>query len=76
MNYQDRPWLCHVRTRFFSGGFRFDSFEQALGYARQQWEHNEENVVRYPSYDGIRADFRAKVEGEGVNCVLYHEYFS
>jgi len=76
--YWNRPWKCTMATRFHGGTHTFESFEEALEYAKQQWDVNENDVVRFPAYQGIRSDWRATIRDrdETVEFSLFWEYFS
>jgi hypothetical protein len=51
--YAARPWVARVRTRWFSGSFRFDTENEAVGYIAYQ--------SSFP--DAATYDWQAEVEG-------------
>jgi len=58
-----RKWKTHTSGRFFSGGFDFDTFGEAVAYARQQRENDLRYIGRH--YPGQRSFYRATITGPG-----------
>ncbi len=72
----NKEWNCHVRTRFMSCGWDFTSYEEAMGYAKDQWNHVCKEIKRFPSYQGQDSDYRATVVGpDGTNHTIFFGYF-
>lgn len=59
-----RKWMTHCTSRYFSGGFDFDTFRQAVAYARQIREVAKKDDAR-----GL-SDFHAYIVGPGGKISL------
>src|SRR5262245_39390787 len=61
------PWWCHCSGRYGSAGWGFDTIEEALDYAKDQYQ---QQVVRamaklHPGDEHSVTDFRANISGPG-----------
>ena len=50
-------WFTYIRSRYFAGGFEFDTFAQAVAYARAQ----QANAVKNQAL----RDFSCEIKGPG-----------
>lgn len=72
----ERPWSCYVHTRFSSCGWDFVSYEQAIAYAKDQFNFVLIDCKRFPEYQGQLADYRAEIKGpDGTNLTIWAEYW-
>jgi hypothetical protein len=73
---EKKLWHCHVKTRFSSCSWDFDSWNDCINYARHQHTNCVLDVARFPTYVGILSDYRAVIKDDsGTTWTLFSEYF-
>jgi hypothetical protein len=64
-NWQDRKHSAHTRTRYFSGGWEFDTAQEALDYVSTQYA--KESLA-----DRRHTPFKFSVKSNGVQIEGWH----